>query len=313
MKCFRADLAALSIVLVVFTGFQFQAQTTGSQANSQTKPVAVDATKPPLTTSASVPDPEKLLSRPTSSSALKLAAARNDELSATLKWEFGGKRQTGWFLYRALIGKLLGTESDVASQDFAQALSTWQVKSGLTPSGILDEDTWYAIISSWQEARIKDRSFAQPSQLLVAPAADFWNPTRPEELRQVERETYAAYQRMLAAAIADPSLHLMLDTDGRLAPDEDYFKILSSFRSRDYQEKLRRETPGAGRAGLAVNSPHFTGRALDIYVGGDPVETRDSNRAIQVTTPVYRWLVRNAERFGFKPYFYEPWHWEYVR
>jgi LAS superfamily LD-carboxypeptidase LdcB len=25
----------------------------------------------------------------------------------------------------------------------------------------------------------------------------------------------------------------------------------------------------------------------------------------------YRWLVRNAERFGFCPYFYEPWHWEY--
>ncbi|HZH32789.1 MAG TPA: hypothetical protein VEY11_18625 [Pyrinomonadaceae bacterium] len=25
----------------------------------------------------------------------------------------------------------------------------------------------------------------------------------------------------------------------------------------------------------------------------------------------YRWPVRNAERFGFRPYFYEPWHWEY--
>ena len=65
-------------------------------------------------------------------------------------------------------------------------------------------------------------------------------------------------------------------------------------------------------AGLAVNSPHFTGRALDLYVGGEPVDTRDSNRAVQVQTPVYQWLVLNADRFGFRPYCYEPWHWEYV-
>ncbi|MCA1564182.1 MAG: hypothetical protein LC803_00720 [Acidobacteria bacterium] len=36
-----------------------------------------------------------------------------------------------------------------------------------------------------------------------------------------------------------------------------------------------------------------------------------SPRALQTETRAYRWLVRNAERFGFCPYFYEPWHWEY--
>src|SRR5262249_45121831 len=82
--------------------------------------------------------------------------------------------------------------------------------------------------------------------------------------------------------------------------------------SREYQDNLRRQSPNAGSAGLAVNSPHFTGRALDLYVGGSPVDTKDLNRAIQVNTPAYRWLVRNAERFGFRPYFCEPWHWEYV-
>jgi LAS superfamily LD-carboxypeptidase LdcB len=74
---------------------------------------------------------------------------------------------------------------------------------------------------------------------------------------------------------------------------------------------LRRQSPQSGRAGLAVNSPHFSGRALDLYVGGEPVSTRDDNRALQTKTPVYRWLVKNAARFGFQPYFYEPWHWEY--
>jgi len=311
MKRFRADLAALSFVLVAFFGFHYDTSSRAQSKDAQ-KPLVGEATRPPAKP-GSLPESQTPLSAATISSAFKLAAARNDELCTSLKWEFGGKQQTGWFLYRALIGKLLGTESGPGSEDFAQAVSTWQAKSGLAPSGILDEDTWYAMVGYWQDARIKDRSFAQPSQLLVAPANDFWNATREEELRQVEKETYAAYQRMRAAAIADPSLHLMLDTDGRLAPDEDFFKILSSFRSREYQEKLRRETPRAGRAGLAVNSPHFTGRALDLYVGGDPVETKDSNRALQVTTPVYLWLVRNADRFGFKPYFYEPWHWEYVR
>ncbi|MCA1629010.1 MAG: D-alanyl-D-alanine carboxypeptidase family protein [Acidobacteria bacterium] len=67
------------------------------------------------------------------------------------------------------------------------------------------------------------------------------------------------------------------------------------------------------RAALATRSPHFTGRALDLYVGGyDPVSSKDDNRALQTQTKAYKWLVRNAERFGFRPYFYEPWHWEYV-
>ena len=118
---------------------------------------------------------------------------------------------------------------------------------------------------------------------------------------------------MIAAAAADPSLVLALGADIEVVPAEKYLKILSSFRTREYQEHLRRQSPYSGRAGLAVNSPHFTGRALDLYVGGEPVETKDSNRVIQVQTRAYQWLVRNAERFGFRPYYYEPWHWEYVK
>jgi len=129
----------------------------------------------------------------------------------------------------------------------------------------------------------------------------------------VERSTYAAYKQMIAAAIADPSLKLAHTDKSELAPTENFLKIISAFRSREYQEELRRKSPNAGSAGLAVNSPHFTGRALDLYVGGDPVDTADSNRAIQVNSPPYKWLVLNAGRFGFRPYFYEPWHWEYVK
>jgi LAS superfamily LD-carboxypeptidase LdcB len=182
----------------------------------------------------------------------------------------------------------------------------------LKATGIIDDETLYAMIAAWQDARLKDRSVAPPDQLLTAPIADFYDPTRATELLQVEKRTYAAYKRLVAAAVADRSLHLNHKRN-ELAPDEKYLKIVSAFRSPEYQEKLRRESPNSGTAGLALKSPHFTGRALDLYVGGEPVDTRDSNRALQVQTPVYKWLVRNAERFGFRPYCYEPWHWEYVR
>src|ERR1051326_680271 len=241
------------------------------------------------------------------------AAARNSILENELTWTFGGKQQRGWYLYNLLIGQSLNTKSEPASNDFATAVATWQNKAGLKASGVLDEDTLLPMISEWQRNRLKDRTPAQPDQLMTAPTSDFYDPQRLPELRQVERNTYAAYKQMIAAAIADPTLNLNHTSNDALPPAEKYLKIVSAFRSREYQDQLRRQSPNAGSAGLAVNSPHFTGRALDLYVGGDPVDTKDSNRGIQVKTPVYEWLVRNAGRFGFRPYFYEPWHWEYVR
>ncbi|MFL6257060.1 MAG: D-alanyl-D-alanine carboxypeptidase family protein [Pyrinomonadaceae bacterium] len=240
------------------------------------------------------------------------AATRNTLLKYELSWAFGGKQQRGWYLYTPLISRLLETEGEAAGSDFASSLARWQAATGLQPNGVLDDETLYRMVSTWQGARLKNKAYATPDQLLQAPTSDFYDPTRPDELRQVERETYAAYKRMLAAAAADSSLGLKVTASGELAPEEKFFKIVSSFRSREHQEQLRAQSPGSGRAGLAVNSPHFTGRALDLYVGGEPVETKDSNRALQVQTPAYRWLVRNAERFGFRPYYYEPWHWEYV-
>jgi zinc D-Ala-D-Ala carboxypeptidase len=244
------------------------------------------------------------------------AAKRNAALSNELLWTFGGKQQHGWHLYTALINRLLNindaSKIDAASDGFAKALARWQMKAELAPNGVLDESSLNGMITVWQGRRIKDRTPALADQLLTAPASDYYDPTRAVELRQVERLTYAAYQRMIAAAVADRSLGLTAMGKGKLAPAEKYLKIISSFRSREYQEKLRRESPNAGTAGLAVNSPHFTGRALDLYVGGSPVDTADSNRGVQAQTRVYQWLVRNAERFGFQPYFYEPWHWEYV-
>ena len=273
--------------------------------------IGVIVTALAVAVSAQSPRPNKKTSVVTTSSirstsAFAAAATTNVTLRNDLTWIFGGKQQRGWYLYDLLIGKTLNAKHDPTTSDFAASVASWQKRRGMAADGILDEDALMAMVSQWQGNRLKNRTYATPDQLLTAPPSDFYDPSRAEELRQVERNTYAAYKEMIAAAMADPTL--------KLAPSQKYFKIVSAFRSREYQENLRRQSPNAGSAGLAVNnSPHFTGRALDLYVGGSPVDTKDSNRAIQVNTPAYRWLVENAERFGFRPYFYEPWHWEYVK
>jgi zinc D-Ala-D-Ala carboxypeptidase len=289
-----AGLATLS-----FAARSGRGQSSASKSESPVKPTVLikDTKSAPATT---LP-------------AFVAAADQNALLKNDLRWTFGGKQQRGWYLYELLISETLGTSKDSSTPDFAAAVAAWQKRMGLTPTGILNEDSFMAMVSEWQGNRLKNRAYANPHQLLTPPSSEFYDPERVPELRQVDRNAYVAYKQMIEAAIADPTLKLARQSGGELAPVEKYLKIISSFRSREYQEKLRRNSPNAGSAGLAVNSPHFTGRALDIYVGGDPVDTRDSNRAIQVNTPVYQWLVRNAERFGFRPYFYEPWHWEYVR
>lgn len=234
-------------------------------------------------------------------STFAAAAATNATLRNELTWTFGGKQQRGWYLYDLLISKTLNTHHDSTTNDFAAALAAWQKRLRLNADGVLDENSLMRMVSQWQSNRLKNRTYATPDQLLTAPPADFYDTGRAAELRQVERNTYAAYKEMFAAA------------DAELKLEHRHLKIVSSFRSREYQDRLRQQSPNSGTAGLAVNSPHFTGRALDLYVGGDPVDTKDSNRAVQVNTPAYRWLVHNAERFGFRPYFYEPWHWEYVK
>jgi uncharacterized protein YcbK (DUF882 family) len=313
MKQKKTHLAVFAVALAALAGFVTLVSRTGyGQSQAAGQSAAAPAMKPMALVEkrrATAPDPT---SEEKDSSLFAEAATRNTVLKYELAWAFGGKQQRGWYLYTPLISRMLETDGEAAGSGFASSLSRWQAATGLRPSGVLDDETLYRMVTAWQGARLKNKEYASPDQLLQAPTSDFYDPTRADDLRQVERETYAAYKRMVAAAAADPSLGLKVTASGELAPEEKFLKIVSSFRSREHQAHLRAQSPGSGRAGLAVNSPHFTGRALDLYVGGEPVETKDSNRALQVQTPAYRWLVNNAERFGFRPYYYEPWHWEYV-
>jgi LAS superfamily LD-carboxypeptidase LdcB len=265
-----------------------------------------------LATSVDHPSPGYSSVAGSTTFSVPAAIANNKTGSSELKWFFGGKTQRGWAIYTPLILETVGARKNIDSAEFAEAVARWQTDRGLRATGVVDLDTWSSMIRQFQSRRLRERNSPAGEALVVVPASEFYDDERPAELRQVERNAYAAYKRLVAAAARDKSLGLRATDSGELDRAEKYLKIISGFRSREYQDRLRQASPRAGRAGLAVNSPHFTGRALDLYVGGKPVSTEEGNRLVQTRTPVYRWLVRNASKFGFRPYFYEPWHWEYV-
>ena len=308
LLAFAALLAIVGVQSTV-SGMRAQNRPARTQPNDQSQTTASDDV---VRLSAPAKPASGAGSRAINFAAFDAAARSNAQLRTNLEWSFGGKLQRGWSLYAFLISNLIGADDDVGANEFAMRLSLWQRASGGEPTGVLDGETWSRMVSMFQSRRISGRVYPTEDQLVTIPVSDCYDPTRAVELRSVERRTFAAYKRMVAAAAGDSSLGLEGSGDGQLASNEKLLKVISAFRSREYQEQLRRQSPKSGRTGLAVNSPHFTGRALDLYVGGEPVSTKDENRALQTQGAVYRWLVKNAARFGFQPYFYEPWHWEYV-
>lgn len=240
------------------------------------------------------------------------AAAANAASRDTLAWPFGGKSQIGWNIYAPLIGNTIGTDAAPDTAQFAAAAAAWQAGRGLSGTGVIDAATMQEFRNYWQSQRLGRSDVPAGDRLLAAPILDFYDPTRSPDLLKVERDTYTAYRRMIAAAARDLAGSVRFTKTGELADGEKFLRIVSAFRSPEYQQQLRQQSPGAGRAALAKSSAHSTGQALDLYVGGEPVSTKDTNRLLQVQTPAYKWLVKNAARFGFVNYFYEPWHWEYT-
>ena len=239
----------------------------------------------------------------TAQKPLNNASAQNERLSKELRWTWG-KPQRGWFLYESLIQRTIDSDARLNTKEFADAVADWQRRKRLKADGVIGSGTLYALIREWQSKRIKPIYEAKESDLLTASIDFFYDPTRDIELLKVDKKAFEAYKAMVKAA--EKELGRSNGESGR------YFSIISSYRSPAYQRSLRKKNPKLNRAQLARKSPHFTGRALDLYVGGEPVTTADPNRTIQVKTKAYKWLVENAHKYGFQPYFYEPWHWEYV-
>jgi len=143
--------------------------------------------------------------------------------------------------------------------------------------------------------RIEDRTPPSPGDIVVV---DGFERTVP--LHRLAAEAWAAL--MAAARSAGHAEPLLLPVSGYRSVEEQAWLWDAALVKYGDPEIacLWVARPGT--------SAHQSGRAVDCHLGA-PIES-EYVEALQATPP-YRWLIENAEDFGFYPYDLEPWHWEY--
>lgn len=235
------------------------------------------------------------------------AAESNAASLDTLAWRPFGRAETGWASYAPLVARETGTPCPADTPGFAAALARWQGRQGHPADGVFKPQDF----DPMRDAMNLRRPFVQQTAKGLCPAA----PPEADLATAARTETYggkpirlragalAAYRRMVAAA------HAAGVADGEA------LKLVSGYRGPD-EEAARCADGGCNTLTRAHCSAHRTGLALDLYLdhlpGHDPSSTDDANRAAMSRSPAYRWLVANGERFGFRPYPFEPWHWEWT-
>lgn len=229
-----------------------------------------------------------------------------------MPWTPFHSAETGWETYVPLIQREIGTDCAPETPDFAAALAGFQGRYALPPTGIFDEATFGVFRGVWQERRpfVMARvggTCPEPPPIMMLGYLDPAEEHADRITRLLRRDVLDAYRRMAAAARAEVPA---------IAANPELLQIFSGWR--DPGEDAARCAADGNCDGLrrAVCSPHRTGTAVDLYVGHGPgmgvADTSAASRLYMTQGPTYRWLVANAGRFGFVPYVYEPWHWEWV-
>lgn len=235
------------------------------------------------------------------------AAARNRESLRTLQWSPYRRPETGWEIYAPLIANEIGVACAPDSAGFARALARWQDAHGGAPSGVFGGEDFAAFRAAWNGKRNVMR---RPGTCPDPPPASNLALATPAESyggKQIELRPRAleAYRAMIKAARAE-------------APaTEGYLQIFSAYRSPAYDAARCARDGNCDGVRRAVScSPHRTGLVMDVYLGAapgyGPDSTADENRRFLVRGAAYQWLVKNAARFGFANYPFEPWHWEWT-
>lgn len=222
-----------------------------------------------------------------------------------------GRAETGWEIYAPRVAREIGSTCAPESSGFAKALAGWQSAKSPPADGIVTEPLLLAMKAAWQAERpvtaVRARGVCP-----APPATSALDNGRAGEgyggkTVQLRRGAFAAYRAMVAAARAETP---------EIAADPRNLTIFSAYRSPDYDAARCARDGNCNGIVRAVCSPHRTGLAMDIYVGEapgyGPDSTADPNRLAQTKTPTYRWLLANAQRFGFVNYPFEPWHWEWT-
>ena len=85
----------------------------------------------------------------------------------------------------------------------------------------------------------------------------------------------------------------------------DHYKLWEAMLKDEYNGNLSK-----GKKMRAWNSPHQTGLAIDFNNNGLTPMTKQISIAKQEESKAFKWLAKNAHKFGINPYKEEPWHWE---
>ena len=239
------------------------------------------------------------------------AALANAASLHSLRWAPFGRAETGWETYAPLVARELRTACPPQSPGFAAALAAWQATQRLPSDGVLTAPAFNRLKGVIQTRRPFVRLSAQGVCPNPPPDVALADATRAEgyagKAIQLRPGALAAYRRMAAAARAEyPDI----------AADPRNLTIFSGYRSPLADAARCVREGNCNGIVRATCSPHRTGLAMDLYVGQapgfGPDSTADPNRLFMSRTPAYRWLVTNADRFGFVPYPFEPWHWEWT-
>jgi LAS superfamily LD-carboxypeptidase LdcB len=242
------------------------------------------------------------------SPAWRAAASANEASLSTLAWSPFGKAETGWAIYAPLLGHEIGAQCSADSAGFAARYAQWQAREGLPTDGVVKPADFdrlkneLALRRPFVRLTAKGACPAPPAEATLAAAS-------PAEayggkLVRLRPGALAAYRRMVAAARGEGV--------GRRAP---LLQLISGYRS-PAEEASRCADASCNTLTRAHCSAHRTGLAIDLYLepaaGSEPTSSDDANRRHMAATIEYHWLVANASRFGFLPYAYEPWHWEWT-
>lgn len=239
------------------------------------------------------------------------AAENNAKSLQTAQWTPFGTPETGWETYLPLIQRELGTQCGPGTPLFAQKLAEFQTRHKLESDGVFGSATFQVFKGLWQErrpfilARLRGECPTAPVEYIMTNLPKTED-TYDREDRRLRGDALKAYRAMVEAA----------RRDGVMAGDPKLLTIFSGYRQADVDsERCASEGNCDGRR-RATCSPHATGYAVDLNLGYAPGyridSTNPTNRLWQSRSRAYRWMVRNAERFGFVPYVYEPWHWEWI-
>ncbi|THD73200.1 D-alanyl-D-alanine carboxypeptidase family protein [Phenylobacterium sp.] len=239
------------------------------------------------------------------------AARANAGSLKTLVWAPFGRSETGWATYAPLIAREIRTACAPDTPAFAAALAAWTAGQRLPADGVMTPVIFVRLKTVIQLRRPFVRLSGQgvcpdppPASALswAAPAEGYGG-----KLVQLRPGAFAAYRQMVAAARRE---------DPRIAADPRALTLFSGFRDPASDAGRCAREGNCNNVQRATCSAHRTGLAMDLYVGEapgfPPDSSADANRLYISRTPTYRWLVVNADRFGFVPYPFEPWHWEWT-